>query len=187
MNLYETMLKNNHETDKYNLGYFDAFYDQLFSKIKGPVNLLEIGIYDGASIKLWKNFFDSSSNIYGMDVNFSKNLELYDRIVQIVGDAYTKEKANYFNDNYLDIIIDDGPHTLESFISLIELYFDKLKEGGLLIIEDIININWTPLLIECGTKKGFKKYTKYDMRNKQKIEYLNDMWKNGLDVLIFNK
>lgn len=187
MNLYEIMLKNVGETDKYDLGYIDHVYSDLFLNIKNPINLLEIGINLGGSIKLWKNYFHNLSNIYGMDINYCKNLENEERVIQIIGDAYSKEKANFFENNYLDIIIDDGPHTLESFISLIDIYFDKLKNNGILVIEDIVDTNWTQTLIDQGIKKGFKSYTKYDMRMKQKIKSLEERWKNGLDLLVFNK
>ena len=36
-----------------------------------------------------------------------------------------------------DIIIDDGPHDIESQIAGLDLYLQKVKKGGLYIIEDI--------------------------------------------------
>lgn len=47
-----------------------------------------------------------------------------------------------------DIIIDDGPHSLESQIFFLENYLDKVKPNGLLIIEDIQNISDTKILYE---------------------------------------
>jgi hypothetical protein len=41
-----------------------------------------------------------------------------------------------------DVIIDDGPHTLDSMIQCIKLYLPLLSEHGVLIIEDIQDFKW---------------------------------------------
>jgi hypothetical protein len=48
----------------------------------------------------------------------------------------------------LDIVIDDGPHTLESQLSCIDMYYPKINPGGMLIIEDIMNIDNANALVE---------------------------------------
>ena len=40
-------------------------------------------------------------------------------------------------DGGIDILIDDGPHTLQSHQKLLELYLPKMNKGGYVIIEDI--------------------------------------------------
>lgn len=54
-----------------------------------------------------------------------------------MADAYSDEYVNKFLNDYFDYIIDDGPHTLQSQLSFIDLYYPKIKKGGKLIIEDI--------------------------------------------------
>jgi len=53
----------------------------------------------------------------------------------IVGDAYTEEIANKFEN--ITILIDDGPHSPDSHVRLLELYSDKIEKGGVIIIEDV--------------------------------------------------
>jgi hypothetical protein len=53
--------------------------------------------------------------------------------------------------------LDDGPHTLESMIFFINHYLPLLKDDGILIIEDIPDINWTQILIN-NTPEQYKKY-----------------------------
>ena len=55
---------------------------------------------------------------------------------------------DYFLDNNIkfDIIIDDGPHTLESMIYIIKNYTQLLNNNGILIIEDVQAIEWCETL-----------------------------------------
>ena len=188
MNLVNIYNEKKFITDKYDLGYLDNIYDDLFKKYLGkPISFLEIGIQRGGSLQLWEEYFDKSSQIYGMDILFCKNIENQQKIKQFTCNAYTEESANIFKSSTIDIIVDDGPHTLESFILLIDLYFDKLKTDGLLVIEDIINISWTPILVNYAKQKGYKEHNVYNMAGKQKTEQLLRLWSNGLDVLVLTK
>jgi len=62
------------------------------------------------------------------------------------GDAYDEKFSKKFKQ--FDIIIDDGPHTLESQLKSIELYLPKLKQDGLFIIEDIQSVEHFDILID---------------------------------------
>jgi hypothetical protein len=59
-----------------------------------------------------------------------------DRIICVQGNAYKKQVSDMFP-NEMDIIIDDGSHTLEDQCTTIDLYLEKLSVGGLFIIEDV--------------------------------------------------
>lgn len=119
--------------------YIDGYYDLEFSpKRDENLKILEIGILNGGSLYLWSNFF-TKSLIYGIDINEINNQFLNPYRVKIYyGDAYVDDDIiNLFEDNSLDYIIDDGPHTYESQQLCINKWFSKLKPGGKLIIEDI--------------------------------------------------
>ena len=51
--------------------------------------------------------------------------------------------------NNFDIIIDDGPHSLESQLKFIDLYYPKTNLGGVVIIEDIHPDSLEPLKEKC--------------------------------------
>jgi hypothetical protein len=42
----------------------------------------------------------------------------------------------------LDIIVNDGPHSLASMIQAIELYLPHLAEDGIFVVEDIQRLDW---------------------------------------------
>ena len=49
----------------------------------------------------------------------------------------------------LDMVLDDGPHTLASMISCIQLYLPLLSDTGILIIEDVQAMEWLNQLREA--------------------------------------
>lgn len=127
-----------HGTDKNtDHDYINAFYDIEFKKYRNKkINILEIGSCRGTSVHLWQTYFPEA-NIIGIDVwdqLLEKHLGL-ERVTYLEGDAYDVENAKTLPD--FDIIIDDGSHHSYHQISCIEIYLPKLKEGGVLVIEDV--------------------------------------------------
>jgi hypothetical protein len=132
-------------TDKgTNHSYIEHYYSPEFTSRRAEkLNILEIGIWDGGSIKLWKSWFinsniigiDDDSGIFGNKKNTNENS--IPGATLIWDDAYSNKVANQFEDNYFDYIIDDGPHTFDSHKLCIEKWLPKLKQGGKCIIEDV--------------------------------------------------
>lgn len=134
--------------------YIENFYEKEFKTYKKKeIDLLEIGIETGGSLKLWKEYFINSKSIIGIDISDEKIDTKYRNISGVnmyFGDAYKENFANKFNK--FDIIIDDGPHTLESQLKSIELYLPKIKKNGLFIIEDVQSFDWFDFLIDKSKK-----------------------------------
>mgnify|MGYP001012684357 CR=1 FL=1 len=134
-------------TDKSSLGHdYAIIYEQYFDKIRQDhINLLEIGVAKGHSLKLWYNYF-SNANIYAIDndkdinhyqISSSKIYE-NDRTKIFIGDQANKIFiVNNLNGIYFDIIIDDGSHESTDQLASFEILFDFLKPGGVYIIEDL--------------------------------------------------
>jgi len=55
-----------HKTDKPNHGYTKIYYEIMKDVKNDPINFFEIGIFFGASLKMWYEFFPKG-NIYGID------------------------------------------------------------------------------------------------------------------------
>jgi SAM-dependent methyltransferase len=191
--LTNLFLENKYNTDKYDLGYLDNFYDIILPPLKNKCeNLLEIGCKNGGSIRLWREFFPNIVKIYGIDI---KTYPQIDNTYRIIGDAYSNDVVEKFDENYLDILIDDGPHTYISFLKVIEKYYSKLKPGGVLIIEDIIRpLNGMGVTqqqqdeLKLYSKEiGYSSYKEYNLTGKQKTQPLLNMWKSGLYILTLIK
>ena len=154
------------KTDKHTAhSYIENFYQEFFEPYRDrELNLLEIGTREGDSLKLWEHAFPKSK-IYGVDNNKSKKFKdvLSERIVVTFGDAYTEEVVDSLPS--FDIIIDDGPHTIESQLKAIEFYLPKLNEGGVLLIEDIQKYEYIDMLEERYKELGGDKEVEfYDLR-----------------------
>lgn len=163
---YTARCTKGHGTDKETLhGYVSSFYEENFLKFRDRnIDLLEIGVQFGGSLYLWNDYFQQG-NIYGVDVVdlTDETINMYSRIKRFIHDAYDEKFSETLPD--FDIIIDDGPHTLESFIKCLDLYLPKLKNGGLLIIEDIPDLSYIEKISKHA--KNFKRRI-IDTREKYK-------------------
>ena len=139
--------------------YIDI-YENLFQKfLKKKIKIVEVGIGDGGSLFMWKNFFGKNAKIIGIELNpEAKNLEkngfkIYN------GDQSSPDfwKSFYKKIGKIDILIDDGGHTnLQQITTLVES-INFIKPGGMIIIED----THTSFM----KNKGFKNPSKYSFIN----------------------
>lgn len=138
-----TKLANKFETDKGTMhswahGYTE-FYEPFFNKVK-EINVLEIGIEKGGSLRMLKEFFGDNANIYGVDKEqntmFNEN-----GITTMVADQSSRESLaelkTKLGDVKFDIIIDDGSHEPKDQIITLLLLHDMLKPNGMYILEDL--------------------------------------------------
>jgi cephalosporin hydroxylase len=162
-NNYDEKGGGGHGTDKESLHqYCSLVYDRLMAPYQDKkINFLEIGTSHGGSVLMWNDYFPNAT-IYTVDIdNKSLNaLDNYPRIKKYLTNAYDPEFAKTLPD--FDIMLDDGPHLLESFIQFIKIYLPKLKPGGMLLIEDIGDIDYTRNMINLI---GDLKYEVIDTRH----------------------
>lgn len=169
-------------TDKFDLGYWDYLYDCFLGTIIPPDTILEIGVYNGGSLLLWNHIFPNCQ-IYGVDINYCNNIDNIANIKQITGDAYSDSISSMFNNNSIDLIIDDGPHTFDSFKYLVDSYYSKLTSNGIMVIEDVITKETSIKLSTLLDSKNIP-YKIINMAGKQKTDKLLNQWKNHLDVFV---
>ena len=165
-------LIDNSKTDKNTIHSYLPTYQKIFANKKDTAkHILEIGICYGGSIKLWHDYFQNAT-IHALDImpldDVWDQIKNNNRISVYHSDAYEEK---FFNDNFLnkdikfDIMIDDGPHTLESMLTFIKLYSNVLANDGILVIEDIQSIDWIPILAN-QVPDNLKKFIQvYDLRS----------------------
>ena len=138
-----TRLANLYGTDK---GSEHNEYIHCYTEFYGPLlnhrrydlkNMLEIGVYRGQSIRMWKDFF-VNANIHGIEYDHI-NMEEERVFIKQGADAYCDRTVNHFKEKNIkfDFIIDDGPHDMPTWTFVLNNYIDLLEENGILIIEDI--------------------------------------------------
>ena len=121
-----------------NHSYLSGYYEQEFRDRSRNISLLEIGVAQGDSLRLWSEWF-TDGKITGIESNRSlpRPLSEYVNVELIYADGFSDETINKFEDNSFDYIIDDGPHTLTSMVVSAQKWINKVKPGGKLIIEDV--------------------------------------------------
>lgn len=171
-------LVDNSLTDKERShGYLGLYETLLSSKKYTAKNILEVGIGDfneknGGSIKLWHEYFKSAT-IHAIDILSidrvidelinNEKINLYTSIDAYDIDFFTKNILN--SEIKFDILLDDGPHTLDSISKFVVLYSQVMSDDGILIIEDIQKFEYLTILSDL-VPENLKKYIEiYDLRN----------------------
>jgi len=142
--------------------YFEI-YERYFEKYRDrEVCILEIGVSQGGSIQMWKKYFGDKLKIYSVDINpecekfRDLTTELY------IGSQEDPIFLKKLQDELplMDIIIDDGGHTMKQQKLTFEYLFLKLKEGGIYFVEDTHTSYWK--IYGGGIKKSgsFIEYSK---------------------------
>jgi hypothetical protein len=137
MNL--TDLAARHSTDKLEHGYI-PFYEQHLPK--DPNRILEIGVKEGASIKMWLEYFPESE-VHGLDLFIENDpIELLKwaeengyshRLFLHKGNQCDWEMLEQLRKHDFDIVIDDGSHNSRDQM----MTFFGLFNGKHYFIEDL--------------------------------------------------
>jgi cephalosporin hydroxylase len=135
--------------------YFDIYHKH-FKRFRGePIKLLEIGIYGGGSLQMWKWYFGKRANILGVDIDPFCIKYAEPHIKVKIGDQADAKFLESLGE--YDIIIDDGGHfTSQQTASFMKLY-DKVKPNGIYLIEDT-HTSYIPKYID--TSLTFTDYCK---------------------------
>ncbi len=119
--------------------YFDI-YDRHFSRFRDrKVRVLEIGIYSGGSLGMWRNYFGPCCQVYGIDIEPSCKAYESDAVKVFIGDQGDRRFWKQFKQEVqaIDIVIDDGSHLPEQQIVTFEELLPYLQPGGVYLCEDV--------------------------------------------------
>lgn len=113
-------------------------YEKLFSPIRGIVmDVLEIGTDGGGGLLMYADYFRVAT-IHGIDISPTPDgVKKNPRIRHSVLDAYTNNTFEKMAYQTFGVIIDDGPHSIESQEFFASHYPRILTKNGIAIIEDI--------------------------------------------------
>lgn len=124
--------------------YLDI-YDRYFSKYRGTgVRVLEIGVCEGGSLDLWRDYFGADATIVGIDVDPDCAMRVDERNCVRIGGQQDADFLRSVVDEMgtPDIVIDDGSHLGSDQCAAFETLFPLLREGGLYVIEDVNTSYW---------------------------------------------
>jgi len=140
MNDLETLALK-HDSDKSSkvTGY-SAYYEKYFSPLRDkPVKLLELGVYQGNSLRLWEEYFPNG-DIVGVDFRLFPGANYrFKRAKLYLGDLNNPDFVQCIaaDLDLLDIIIDDAGHFPDQQRYCLYALFPRLKPKGIYVIEDL--------------------------------------------------
>jgi len=129
--------------------YFETYHAIFGLRRLQARRILEIGVYQGASLRLWKQYFDNAETvIIGIDLDQtcarfdSSHENVHVRIGNQTDAAFLDSVTREFGP--FDIIIDDGSHQSSHMIaSFNHLFASALKDDGIYLVEDLHANYWT--------------------------------------------
>jgi len=151
--------------------YLD-FYESVLPDCTFKGRLLEIGIMDGLSMRMWQEYYPNAE-IIGLDIRDMSHLYndpwCVPRSVKMLNvDGTDPEQLKALG--MFDIIVDDGSHYMShQQQSFKHLYYNQLNKDGVYILEDL----WTSHI-------RFYKDAKITT-----LEYLKKLQKSGLEMTYF--
>ncbi len=170
MNFLEKYFTENKNRRIFKWHHYFEIYERHFEKFRNKdVSILEIGVLHGGSLQMWKEYFGSNAKIYGVDIN-PKCKEFEEKNVEIfIGSQSDRNFLREIKTRIpkIDILIDDGGHTMEQQITTFEELFEHVDENGVYLCEDLHTSYWE----EFGG--GYKNPNSYIEYSKNFIDYIN--------------
>jgi len=120
--------------------HYPDIYEAHFSRFRGTqVRFLEIGVFKGGSLDIWRKFFGPKATIFGIDID--------PECAQFDGQSGSVRIGSQADEEFLrrvidemggvDVVLDDGSHNSRHMRKTLSILFPLLSEGGLYMIEDL--------------------------------------------------
>jgi 23S rRNA U2552 (ribose-2'-O)-methylase RlmE/FtsJ len=124
--------------------YFEVYHRHFQKYIGKECVILEIGVSQGGSLQMWKHYFGEKARVYGIDImpeckQFEEN-----QIEIMIGSQSDREFLREVKTKIpkIDILIDDGGHTMEQQITTFEELFGHIADDGIYLCEDTHTSYW---------------------------------------------
>lgn len=138
------------------LNYFEVYHRHLAKFIGRPVSLVEIGVYSGGSLGMWRHYLGPGCHVNGIDIEPECRRHQDDNVDIFIGDQADPAFWSDFRRKVpvVDIVIDDGGHHTHQQIPTLEALLPHIQDGGVYICEDV-----------GGVHNGFQAYVEGLSRN----------------------
>ena len=138
LEIYKSYLASPYLSLKHS-AYFQV-YEELLAKYRNQkITFVEVGVLNGGSLFMWRHFFGPQARIIGIDFNpLAKRWKQEGFEIHIGSQSDPKFWENFFNEvGMVDVLLDDGGHTNEQQIVTTHQSIPFIRDGGLLIVEDV--------------------------------------------------
>jgi hypothetical protein len=124
--------------------YFEL-YERHFARFRGqPVTILEFGVSQGGSLQMWRDYFGPAARLFGVDINPQCRQFEEEGVRIFIGDQADRSFLRALAQELpqVDILIDDGGHTMKQQIATFEELFPRVAPDGVYLCEDVHTSYW---------------------------------------------
>ncbi len=134
--------------------YLDTYQRHFAAYRNTPVHMLEIGVFKGGSLEMWREYFGARARLFGIDIDPECATRVTAPNQVRIGSQDDPEflRSVAAELGTIDIILDDGSHIGRHQRISFDTLFPLLKEGGLYVIEDLHTSYW-PGVHEGGYRR----------------------------------
>ncbi len=142
--------------------YFEI-YHRHFQAFRGrsPV-VVEIGVSEGGSLPMWHHYFGRGSRVVGIDIDPACRQFEDGATTIMIGDQADRKFLATVRDRipHVDILIDDGGHTMVQQIATFEELFPHIQADGVYLCEDVHTSLWPTFGGGSRRKDTYLEYAK---------------------------
>jgi hypothetical protein len=108
------------------------------------VTIVEVGVWQGGSLQMWKHYFGPKARIYGIDINQDCAMFAEPQIEILIGSQEDRQFLRWVRESVpvIDILIDDGGHRMQQQIVTFEELFPHISADGVYLCEDLHTSYW---------------------------------------------
>ena len=124
--------------------YFEI-YEKHFEKFRGrSVRMLEIGVYKGGSLEMWRKYLGPKAQITGLDIDPTCEAYVTNGTQVYIGDQADPAflRRILAEVGAPDLVLDDGGHTANQQIVSFETIYPTMPVDGIYMVEDIHTAFW---------------------------------------------
>lgn len=184
--LHNYFLNNNGKILHKWIHYFDI-YERYFRKYVGKkILMIEIGVFQGGSLDMWKAYFGENAIIVGIDINPDcKRFENKEENVFVeIGDQSDTDFLKSVVDKYgtPDIVLDDGSHIMSHISATFDYLYYNMNSESTYMVEDLHCSYWNEF------QGGFRLDGTFIEFAKKKVDEINAPHSRGVqDITEFTK
>lgn len=137
LQVYDSYMASKYSSIKHS-SYFHVYEKLLTPYRDREITFVEVGVYNGGSLFMWRNFFGPKAQIIGVEFNPDAKRWEEDGFEIHIGD---QSDVNFWEDFYrkigpIDVLLDDGGHSNEQQIVTVAQSASHVNDGGVIIVED---------------------------------------------------
>jgi len=161
-----TELAIKYKTDKWGKHAYTPYYYEMFkNRRKSVKKVLEIGVGEGAGLRMWRDFFPNAI-IYGADNQADR--VFIDPPIQVFRCDQSREKdlVNLIEKTGtdIDLVVDDGSHKPSDQIFTCMVLMPLLRKDTTYVVEDVAELAVVGFLSEKYVTNTIQCSNRYDDR-----------------------